>query len=122
MLCCAGGWRLQQWQRLVEQHVRQLTALLSQLLVLLCKFVPACPLLLHRRLFVTKEALYPFTNGNTTTAGACNKARTANMGLEDKVQLTGSGFKQLKPWSAAALREVRGWGARRELGLTGVLA
>lgn len=63
----------------------------------------------HCRQFVTKESIYPFTSGSTNKAGTCNKARTASLGLEDKVQLTGSGFKQLRPWSAAALREVSGW-------------
>lgn len=62
----------------------------------------------HCRQFVTKESIYPFTSGSTNKAGTCNKARTASLGLEDKVQLTGSGFKQLRPWSAAALREVSG--------------
>ena len=73
--------------------------------LLRCRF-PA-----HRSWFITKEDMYPFTSGASGTAGACNKARTASVELDDKVQLTGGGFKQLRQWSAAALREVghRGW-------------
>lgn len=66
----------------------------------------ACPPV-RCRWFVTKEDLYPLASNGTGLAGACNKARTASIGPEDKVQLTGGGFKQLRPWSAAALREVR---------------
>ena len=62
---------------------------------------------LHRSWFITKEDTYPFTSGEEGMSGACNKDTLANVRLADKVQLVGGGFKQLRQWSAAALREVR---------------
>lgn len=62
--------------------------------------------MLHRW-FLTKEALYPFTSGATGLAGACNQTRITGTPRGDKVQLVGTGFRQLRQWSATALKEVR---------------
>jgi cathepsin L len=63
------------------------------------------PLDFAARRFLVKEALYPYTSGLTNSSGACNTARTANVSADDKVQLTGSGYRQVQQWSAKALRE-----------------
>ena len=65
-----------------------------------------CLFHVHCSWSITKEDMYPFISGATGAAGACNKALTASIAFDDKVQLVGSGFKQLRQWSAAALREV----------------
>ena len=62
----------------------------------------------HCRQFLVKEALYPYTSGSTNSSGTCNQARIASATADDRVQLTGSGYRQVQQWSATALREVRG--------------
>lgn len=55
---------------------------------------------------MTKEETYPFISGVNGTAGLCDKNRMAATFLTEKVQLTGRGFRRLRSWSAAALRQV----------------
>lgn len=71
-----------------------------------CPHLPSlCTPFIHSW-FVTKEDTYPYISGVNGTAGICDKTKMAATFLSEKVQLTGRGFKRLKPWSAAALRQV----------------
>ncbi|PRW61121.1 deleted in malignant brain tumors 1 -like [Chlorella sorokiniana] len=63
------------------------------------------PLFFASRWPLAKEDQYPYKSGSTGAAGTCSTAQSSRSAAIDKVQLTGSGFKQLRPWSAAALRE-----------------
>lgn len=76
------------------------------------KFRPHFRLFCRR--FVTKEDVYPFTSGAEGQSGLCDKGRTANIELADKVQLVGGGFRQLRQWSNTALLEVRARPDERE--------
>lgn len=55
---------------------------------------------------VAKEDQYSYESGSTGAAGECQTTQSSRSTVKDKVQLTGSGFKQLRPWSAVTLRQV----------------
>ncbi|KAI7844948.1 hypothetical protein COHA_001595 [Chlorella ohadii] len=54
---------------------------------------------------LAKEDEYRYISGPSGLAQTCNTAQLPRSPNGDIVQLTGSGFKQLQPWSAVALRE-----------------
>ncbi len=58
------------------------------------------------RVPLAKEDEYRYISGPSGLAQTCNTAQPPRSPNSDIVQLTGSGFKQLQPWSAVALREV----------------
>lgn len=66
----------------------------------------------QRSWFLAKEDTYPYASANGT-AGLCDKNRMAATYTNEKVQLTGRGFRRLRSWSAAALRQVSAKRAER---------